>query len=106
MGDGEAGGCGVEISGNVTISVEILKNSQIPVPFVESDQKAITIATAETLEQAANIAVKMMLNYLISCKKMNSDLAWQLISTVSEVCICQFANKLKTVRCEIPQKYL
>lgn len=106
MADGEAGGSGVEISGSIEISVEIIKNSDIPIPFVEVDDKIITIASAETLEKAANESVRMMLHYLIVQKKMSDDLAWKLVAMLADVCVCQFANELKTIRCELSQKYV
>ena len=106
MADGEAVGSGVEISGKIEISVEILKKSNIPLPLVEVDDKIITIASAETLEEAANESVRMMFQYLIEQIKMPNDMAWKLVSMLADVHICQFANKLKTVRCELPRKYI
>lgn len=106
MGDGEACGSGVEISGSIEISVEVLKKSVRPTPFVEVDEKVMTIASAETLEKAADESVKMMFNYLVVCKKMNVDLAWKIVTMSANVCVCQFANAIKTVRCELSQKYV
>lgn len=106
MGDGEAAGCGIEISGSVTIQIDVEKNANLPVPMVMADGKVCMIASAESLDKAAEKSVKMMLDYLNYNCKMNSDISWKLLAAVGDVKICQFANKIKTVRCEMPQKYL
>ena len=106
MGDGEAAGCGIEISGDVTIQVELIKGEKFPVPMIGADDMICMIASERTLEQASEKSVKMMLEYMIQNCKQNSDTAWILVSAMGNVRICQFANKLKTVRCEMPKKYL
>ena len=102
MGDGEAAGSGIEISGAVIIKINIIKNQKMPLPLISFDGKIATIASEESLEKASDLSVKMMLDFLTQNKGYDLEYAWKLLTYSADVCICQFANKIKTVRCEIP----
>lgn len=101
MGDGEAAGCGIEISGCVTLKIDVMKDKAFPTPMIEADGKIITVASAASLDEAADKSVGMMLDYMMNHCSFSSDLAWKCLSAMGEVKICQFANKIKTVRCEM-----
>lgn len=102
MGDGEAVGCGVEIACTVTLRVSIVRGKQLPLPLVKCDDKLITNASATTLDEAVVQAAKNMIDYLVSFQHHTLEYAWNVLAIAGHVCICQFANKLKTARCELP----
>lgn len=102
MGDGETVGCGVEIASTVTLRVSIVRGEQLPLPLVKCDDKLITIASATTLDEAVVQATKNMIDYLVSFQHHTLEYAWNVLAIAGHVCICQFANKLKTARCELP----
>ncbi len=102
MGDGEAAGCGIEISGRVLIKVTTVKEKLAPLPVVDSDGVRMTVASAESIDQASEKAVSNMMQYLVHFKGVPIDLAWKMLAACGDVRICQYANKLKTVRCEMP----
>lgn len=106
MGDGEAAGCGIEIAGTVTVQIEIVQDDKFPVPMVISDDKIGMVASAPNLDEAAKKSSEMLLEYMIKNCKIDSDIAWKLLAATGNVHICQFANKIKTVRCEMPQQFL
>ena len=106
MGDGETTGCGVEVAGMVTLRFEIMHGSALPLPFVETKDKYITVASAATLDLAVDMAAKNMRDYLLNCKHMESDEAWLLLTVSSNIKVCQIANKLKTARCELNKKLI
>lgn len=56
MGDGEVCGCGIEIAGEVTLKVEVLKNRKLPLPLVLTKESIITIASQKTLDEASKLA--------------------------------------------------
>src|SRR6056297_3528520 len=56
MGDGEVVICGVEIAGKVKVKVDLLSAKNIPNPMVETIDAWYTIASAETLDEAAQMA--------------------------------------------------
>ena len=102
MGDGEAVGCGVEIASTVTLRVYIVRGEEFPLPFVMCDDKIITIASADTLDEAVVQATKNMIDYLVSSRQHTLEHAWNVLAIAGHIRICQFANKLKTARCELP----
>ena len=60
MGDGEVGCAGAEVAGTVALRVRLLRSLDLPLPFVLTADKAVTIFSADTLDQAATGAVERM----------------------------------------------
>lgn len=106
MGDGETGGCGLEIKGEVTVKVDVIKNKNLPLPIVINKDKFITIASAETLDDSANKAVINMHQFLVDELKMDIHEASFLLSLAGDLKICQIVNPLKTTRMELPMYIL
>lgn len=102
MGDGEVTGCGVEIFGDVTIRVSVIKNLKLQLPAVITDDVFMTIASAKTLDEAAETSVKMMLDNLVSSSDLSERDAWKIVGIIANIRICQIVNALKSVRCEVP----
>ncbi len=102
MGDGEVTGCGVEIFGEVTIRVNVIKNIKMPLPAVITDDVFMTVASCERLDDAAEMSVKMMLDCLTELGDMTIDDAWKIVGIIGNVRICQIVNALRTARCEVP----
>lgn len=101
MGDGEISECGLEIEGNATIRVSVLKEKKQAAPAVYADGKWITIATCKTLEEAADEAASMMLNFLIEEAGIEANDAGTIVSLCGNLIICQKCNVCKTVRMEL-----
>ncbi|MGQ0513317.1 acetamidase/formamidase family protein, partial [Bacillus sp. D-CC] len=58
MGDGEIGVSGVEVAGEVTVTVQIIKGKKWPLPMAIQKEKVMTIASEKLLDDAANRAVR------------------------------------------------
>ncbi|MCK9906268.1 acetamidase/formamidase family protein, partial [Frankia sp. Cpl3] len=54
MADGEIAVCGVEIAGEVTVSLEVIKGKNWPLPMAVNDGHLITIASEKELDAAAD----------------------------------------------------
>ena len=106
MGNGESIGSGLEVAGEVTLCVEILRNVSLPLPMVETEEVIETVASSTTLDEAAALSVKNMLKYLTDNIGLSKEEAWKLSAACANVEICQFANALKTVRCTINKDLL
>lgn len=106
MGDGEIGGCGVEIAGEVRMKLTIIPGSCKPYPIVVTDTEVMTIASCPSVEQAWQKAVEYLHDYLVSETELSSDEAIMLQSVAANLSICQTVNPNKTVRMSIPLKYL
>jgi amidase len=106
MGDGEVAVCGVEISGSVTVRVEVLKGKSWSVPMLFDSERIVTIASAQTLDEASAIAAGNMVEWLTSECQMAKEDAIFLLSAVADVRICQMVDPLRTARVELPRSSL
>ncbi|MEH7249557.1 acetamidase/formamidase family protein [Neobacillus niacini] len=103
MADGEIVICGLEIPGKVTVKVSVIKNTSLPLPMLQSEDKVITIASAETLDEAAKLATIHMHTFIVENMGLEIDEAGMLLSLVGELRICQVVDPLMTARMEFPQ---
>ena len=102
MGNGETSTCGLEISGEITVKVSVVKNSDLPTPFLKTKDEYITVASADTLDQAAQAASEKMHTFLGMAAEMDSYERITLLSLIGNMEICQVVNPLKTARMSIP----
>ena len=102
MGDGETGGCGLEVSGEVTVKVDVVKNKVLPLPMVINDNRIMTISTEATIDRANTQAVLNIHDFLVNEVKMDVHEAGLLISLVGDLRVCQIVNPLITARIELP----
>lgn len=102
MGDGEVGVCGVETDGTVTVKITVLKNCQLPTPFIVDCEHAISIYSAKTADEACEGATINMFRFLVNELGLNDHDAEMLLSVIGNVCICQIVDPERTARMEIP----
>jgi len=102
MADGEIGVSGLEVSGEVTVTVDIIKNKSLPLPMIINENYVMTIASDEDLDIAANMAVANMISYLTQERGFSQHDAVMLTSLTADVKICQIVDPKKTVRVEFP----
>jgi amidase len=103
MGDGEIVICGLEIPGEVTVKVSVLPGQDYPLPFLVDDDHVMTIASAETLDDAAKKATKNMHTFLVEQLGMGVDEAGMFLSIGADLKICQIVDPLMTSRMELPR---
>ncbi|RKD33479.1 acetamidase [Thermohalobacter berrensis] len=103
MGDGEVVICGLEISGEVTIKVTVLKDVNYPLPMLIEGSDIMTIASAETLDEAGNLATKNMHKFLNEEVGIDLHEAGMLLSLLGDLKVCQVVDPLKTARMELPK---
>lgn len=65
MGDGEVSGSGVEVAGEVTVTIDVIKGEEIFQPILENDDVFVQLASAESLDVAANLAGKLMIERIV-----------------------------------------
>jgi len=106
MADGEIGVTGVEVSGCVTVTVDIIKDKKLPLPMIVNDNYVMTLASDEDLDTAVDMAVANMVSYLKDSEGFTIEDAVMLTSLVADVRICQVVDPKKTIRVEFPRKYL
>ena len=103
MGDGEISGSGVEIAGEVTVTLDVIKGEKVKQPMLENDQVFSQIASAETLDEAANQAVSLMVERLVKKTGLPTSEITMLMSMVGQTEVCQIVNPLKTARFVVPK---
>ena len=101
--DGEIVICAVEIPGEVTVKITVVKNKSLPLPILMEGDHIMTIASAELLDDAATDATKNMHSFLMRELYMDLHESAMLLSLVGELKICQVVDPLKTARMEIPK---
>ncbi|MBQ2947857.1 MAG: acetamidase/formamidase family protein [Clostridia bacterium] len=103
MGDGEVGVCGVEIAGAITVRVTALKGCALPTPFLVTEDAAMAIFSAETVDEAGTGATLAMHRFLMNELRMSDHEAGMLLSVAGNLCICQVVDPEKTCRMELPR---
>ncbi|EEK78875.1 acetamidase/formamidase family protein [Bacillus cereus] len=106
MGDGEIGVSGVEVAGEVTVTVQTIKGKQWPLPMAIQKGKIITIASEKLLDDAANRAVRNMVAFLYEELEMSKADATLLLSAAGNLKVCQVVDPLKTARMELGMDYV
>ncbi|MBE1161639.1 acetamidase/formamidase family protein [Dyella sp. 7MK23] len=103
MGDGEVSVCGMEIAGEVTVRVAVLKNHELPTPMAQTADAIYTIASAPLLDDAANLAARNMASFVSKRAGMSIDDAVNLLSVAGDLQICQVVDPQKTCRYALPK---
>lgn len=106
MGDGEIGGSGAEISGEVTVKIEVIKNEQSFLPRVEYDNKVACIGCDKDMFKASKIATENMVRYLMKENNRSFEENTILLSLVGNLKVCQAVNPNFSMRMEIDKKYI
>ncbi|WP_041694977.1 acetamidase/formamidase family protein [Alicyclobacillus acidocaldarius] len=106
MGDGEVGVSGVEIAGRVTVRLNVVRGASCPAPMVVSPDDVSVIASAATLDEAAELATKRAATWLSAAARLHLADAAMLLSAAGRLRICQIVDPLKTARMEIDRRLL
>lgn len=108
MGDGEVFICGLETAGEVTVRVSVLKQADgslpfpLPLPFAVRGGVCMTIQSAPTLDEANDMAVMEMEQFIKRAAGISDLKAGMLMSLLCNMIVCQVVNPLKTVRAQFP----
>ena len=97
---------GLEVSGEVVLLVEILKNKKFETPIVENYKLISTISSKPKINSALKSASIKMHNYLVNNLNMDKNDAAILMSIAGDLKICQVVDPWKTARFEIKKDFL
>jgi amidase len=106
MGDGEIIVTGVEVSGKIVVTVEVIKGHTISNPIHETDSHFYTLGSALDLLDAVKIATKDMHNIVMAQLDMDFNEAGMLLSLVGDTEIAQVVDPLLTARFGVSKDYL
>ncbi|WP_227394377.1 acetamidase/formamidase family protein [Jeotgalibacillus aurantiacus] len=106
MGDGEISVSGIEIQAKVKITVEVIKGTEISYPFLENEEGLSVLVSKETLDEAADTAVELMIDYLQPHTDLTLSELTMLMSATGQVQVSQIVDPLKTARFFVPRYVL
>jgi amidase len=92
MGDGEVGGTGVEINGEVDVRVDLLKSAAPARPWIETPDAWIATGQGPTLDDAVGEAVEGLTRLLMDRFALDRTEAFLLVSARGDVRIGQCAR--------------
>lgn len=101
QGDGEVSGTAVETSLRGTVQVILRKGKKITWPRAETPTHYITMGLHEDLDEAARMAVREMIDYLVTEKGMKRDDAYILCSVAVDLHVTQTVDATKGVHAMI-----
>lgn len=106
MGDGEISVSGIETPAQVTITVEVIKGKSFSYPFLQNKEGLATLVSKETLDEAVDTSVELMIDFLLPQTDMTLSELTMLMSAVGQVQVSQVVDPLKTARFFVPSSIL
>ena len=103
MGDGEVSVCGLEVPGEVVVNLSVSKGHPLPTPMMSTADALYTLASAATLDEAAQIATRNMAHFVAEHTHISLADAINLLSITGDLQICQVVDPLKTCRFALPR---
>lgn len=103
MGDGEVSVSGVEVSGAVTVTLEVIKGDKLKHPMLENDTVFTQIVSAKTLDEAAKLASTEMIERIVVKSGLPLSEVTMLMSVAGQSEICQIVDPLMTARFVVPK---
>ena len=104
MADGEICVSGLEVEGEVTVTISVIKGKNYPTPMIMNDTHIMTLASHVDLDEAVNMAAENMVKYLAEFEKYELSDALMVVSMAGDTRICQVVDPKKTARVEIKRE--
>ena len=103
QGDGEIIGTAVEGALNVQLSVDLIKGRETPWPRIENADWIMSLGAARPLEDAARIAFKDMVQWVMEKTGLSMLDAYQFVSQNAVAPVIEIVDPLYTVLVKIPK---
>jgi acetamidase/formamidase len=97
QGDGEVTGTALETSLRGTFEVRVRKGQRLRWPRAETPTHYIAMGLHEDLDEATRLAVREMVDFLVTEKKMSKDDAYMLCSLAADLRVTQAVDATKGV---------
>lgn len=100
MGDGEVFLYGLEINGEVTVKVSVVKGKTLRMPVLIDRGTIAAIGSAKTVDESCALAVEQLYDILIERGWDRTEAAY-LLSLRCNLAVCQIVDPNMTVRAEL-----
>src|SRR5262245_27204378 len=101
--DGEVTGTALETSLRGTFEVRVRKGQRLRAPRAETPTQYITMGLHEDLDEAARLATREMIDFLVAQKGLSRDEAYVLCSLAADLHVTQAVDQTKGVHATISQ---
>jgi amidase len=108
MADGEMCGTGAEIAVEIDLTVSVVSEPPVATgrPLLATDDAVTTLASAETLDEAVELAHRDLVDLLAAVEGYATTEAYTFASLVGGLEVSQVVDPLVTARNAIPGEYL
>ncbi|MRX72826.1 acetamidase [Bacillus lacus] len=106
MGDGEIGVSGIEVSGKVTVTFEVIKGHTLQSPLLKNQEGIALLVSAKTLDEAVKSSVEQMIDLLLPYTDLPLSEMTMLMSAIGQVQVSQVVDPLVTARFFVPNLFL
>jgi acetamidase/formamidase len=103
QGEGEVGGSAIETSLKGEIQVVLHKGKTLKLPRAETPTEYVTMGFHEDLDEAAKIATREMLDWIVELKGIPRDEAYLLASVAMDLRVTQVVDGAKGIHAVIPK---
>lgn len=103
QGHGEVTGTALETSLTGEIEVRLHKGRRLKWPRAETPTHYISMGLHEDLDEAARLAVREMIEFLVAEKKLTRDDAYMLTSLAADLHVTQTVDATKGVHASLPK---
>ena len=106
QGDGELCGVAVEIPSITTIQVDLIKNMPIAWPRLETETALLTIGSARPMEDAARIAYRELIRWMVADYGFEELDAYMLLTQAGRVRLGNMVDPKYSLAASILKQYL
>jgi acetamidase/formamidase len=106
MGDGEIMGTAIEGAMNVELTVDLVKHRETPWPRIENAEWIMSVGAARPLEDAARVAFKDMVQWVLEKTSLGEMDAYELVSQNARASVVQIVDPEYTVLVKVPKARL
>lgn len=106
QGDGETNGTAVEVSAEVSLTVDVVKRKRIGWPRAENEDYLIVLGSARPLEDCVRLAMFELLGWLVDDYGFDREEAWQLLGQLGRLDIANVVDPQYTVAAKFPKRFL
>jgi acetamidase/formamidase len=104
MGHGELSASGLEMAAHTTITVNVIRDKQIPIPRIESTDEIMTIATGCPMERSIAEAFAMLILWMEADYGWDRWRAYDLLTHAGQISVGYY--DIGTVATKISKSYL
>jgi acetamidase/formamidase len=106
QGDGELCGVAVEMASTTTVQVDLIKDWRIDWPRLENEQFITAIGSARPMEDAARIAYRELVRWLVADYGFDEIDAYFLLTQAGKIRLGNMVDPKYTLGASIPKRYL